>query len=98
MIQSGSAAAAGRFKWRVRSRQPGDRFLPAGMPGAKKVKKFLIDQKIPRSLREQVPLFCDSRGVIFWLGGLRTARQGRITDATTTYLVLEIIQIQEALL
>jgi tRNA(Ile)-lysidine synthase len=81
----------------VRSRQPGDRFSPCGMQGEKKLKDFFIDKKVPRSLRDQVPVFSDSRGIIFWLGGLRGSRQGRITAATTEYLVLQIIGIQEAL-
>lgn len=81
----------------VRSRRPGDRFSPRGMPGNKKLKNFLIDKKIPQRLRDRVPVFYDSRETIFWLGGLRAARQGQPTAATTKYLILKIIGIQGAL-
>lgn len=82
----------------VRTRRPGDRFSPRGMLGDKKLKDFFIDRKIPRSLRNQVPVFHDSGDTIFWLGGLRASRQGQITAATTKYLILQITGIQEALL
>jgi tRNA(Ile)-lysidine synthase len=81
----------------VRSRQPGDRFSPRSMLGDKKLKEYFIDRKIPRSLRDQVPIFSDSSGSIFWLGGLRASRQGQTTAATRKYLILQIIGIQEAL-
>lgn len=81
----------------VRSRQPGDRFSPCGMQGEKKLKDYFIDKKVPRGLRDQVPVFSDSSGIIFWLGGLRGSRQAQTTAATTEYLVLQIIGIQEAL-
>jgi tRNA(Ile)-lysidine synthase len=38
----------------LRSRRPGDRFIPSGMKGSRKVKDFLIDLKIPASLRDRV--------------------------------------------
>jgi tRNA(Ile)-lysidine synthase len=67
------------------------------MLGDKKLKDYFIDRKIPRSLRDQVPIFSDSSGSIFWLGGLRASRQGQTTTATRKYLVLQIIGIQGAL-
>lgn len=42
---------------RLRTRQPGDRFQPQGLQGhSQKLKKWLIDHKIPRSIRSQIPL------------------------------------------
>lgn len=41
----------------LRTRQKGERFRPQGMRGqSKKVKKWMIDCKIPRQLRDQIPL------------------------------------------
>lgn len=79
----------------VRTRLSGDRFLPSGMQGEKKLKNFFIDNKIARRLRDRVPIFCDSQGVIFWVGGLRASRLGLITSTTTQYLTLQILQMQE---
>lgn len=79
----------------VRSRRPGDKIAPRGMQGEKKVKDILIDKKVPRKLRDQVPIFCDSQGSILWLGGLRGSRLGQVSDKTTEYLTLQIIGMQE---
>ncbi len=74
---------------RVRSRQAGDRFRPGG----KKVKEFLIDAKVPRSLRDSIPVFTDGQGII-WLGGVRQGRRGRPGSQTAAFLEL-IIEKQE---
>ena len=47
----------------LRPRQPGDELAVAGRSGTKSVKKWLIDAKLPRREREQVPLLCDRDGV-----------------------------------
>ncbi|MCY3779687.1 MAG: tRNA lysidine(34) synthetase TilS [Chloroflexi bacterium] len=42
---------------RLRSRRPGDRFKPKGMGGqSRKLKDWMIDRKIPRYLRDRIPL------------------------------------------
>lgn len=60
---------------------PGDRFWPAGAPGAKKLQDFLVDQKVPRWLRPFIPLVADARQVI-WVAGLRVAEPVKPTPAT----------------
>ena len=59
------------FPITLRSFSEGDRFVPLGMRGAKKLKDFFIDEKIPRFLRKKVPVFETQDGII-WVGGLRT--------------------------
>ena len=54
----------------IRSFIPGDRFVPLGMTGHKKVKDFFIDQKIPSRVRRQLPLLCQGKDPI-WICGLR---------------------------
>ena len=58
------------FPLTLRSFSDGDRFVPLGMRGAKKLKDFFIDEKIPRFLRKKVPVF-ETRDGIIWAGGLR---------------------------
>lgn len=43
----------------LRFREPGDRFKPFGMNGIKKLKKYFIDEKIPKDEREKIPLLVD---------------------------------------
>ena len=54
-----SFALALKCGWevRLRTRRPGDRFRPKGMGGqSRKLKDWMIDRKIPRYLRDRVPL------------------------------------------
>ncbi|MBO4897307.1 MAG: tRNA lysidine(34) synthetase TilS [Clostridia bacterium] len=44
------------FEYKVRQRRSGDRFVPFGMTGTKKIKDFFIDLKIPAAERDRIPL------------------------------------------
>lgn len=53
----------------VRQRQPGDRMRLKGKGGTKKIKRILIDQKVPREQRDELRVVCDNKGeVISFLG------------------------------
>ncbi len=73
----------------LRSRWPGARFHPQGAPGAKKLKDFLIDQKIPRHRRDGHPLVTSDNEVV-WVIGKRIAHPYRVTGNTSHVLVLEL--------
>ncbi len=60
----------------VRTRQPGDRFQPAGMTQAKKLQDFFVDERVPREERDSVPLVVSPRGIV-WVVGLRVAEWAR---------------------
>jgi tRNA(Ile)-lysidine synthase len=67
------------FPWLVRASRPGDRIIPIGMSGRKKVKDIFIDQKIPLSERKRVPLlFCGDQ--LIWLAGLRSSELSRANN------------------
>jgi tRNA(Ile)-lysidine synthase len=57
------------FPLHLRSRQNGDRIMPLGMSGYKKVKDILIDNKVPPWKREMIPVLCDDNGEIMALVG-----------------------------
>ena len=61
----------------VRTRLPGDRFQPLGMSGTKKLKDFMIDEKIPNSQRDSVPLIVTSQGIA-WVVGWRIAEWAKV--------------------
>ena len=63
----------------VRSRLPGDRFQPLGMSGSKKLKDFMIDEKVPGSMRDGVPLIVTSGGIA-WVVGWRIAEWAKVDD------------------
>ncbi|PYZ95415.1 tRNA lysidine(34) synthetase TilS [Alteribacter lacisalsi] len=74
---------------RVRFRKAGDRFVPLGMNGSKKVKDLLIDKKIPKDLRDRWPVITDADDRILWLPGLARAACACLTEITEDVLVMD---------
>lgn len=72
----------------LRSRRPGDVFVPLGMQRKKKVSDFLTDRKIPLSGKYQKPIL-ESDGKIVWICGLRIDDRFRIGEKTTKIYRLE---------
>ncbi len=75
----------------LRPRQRGDRFQPLGMSQTKKVNEFMIDAKIPRAWRQQIPIVC-SPSQILWVVGWRIDDRAKVTDTTKQVLRLEFKQ------
>jgi tRNA(Ile)-lysidine synthase len=69
----------------VRPRRAGDRFLPFGGAGERRLKSFLIDAAVPRWERPRLPLL-EARGEIVWIAGLRRGQAAPITPATRCIL------------
>jgi len=69
--------------------RPGDRFAPLGMTGRKKLKSFFIDEKVPRELREFIPILTTLTGDIIWVYGKRISENFRVTEKTVKILFIE---------
>jgi tRNA(Ile)-lysidine synthase len=65
----------------ARNWRRGDRFVPFGSSGSKKVHDIFIDEKVPVSRRSRIPIIRDSQGII-WIAGVKRADRARITDRT----------------
>ncbi|HHX01127.1 MAG TPA: tRNA lysidine(34) synthetase TilS [Firmicutes bacterium] len=61
-----------------RRRKPGDAMQVFGQTGKKKIKDLLIEAKIPRYLRDHIPIICDQEEII-WVCGVRRSEKGRVT-------------------
>ncbi|HEY6874408.1 MAG TPA: tRNA lysidine(34) synthetase TilS [Geobacteraceae bacterium] len=83
-------ADAAPFPWVVRAFCAGDRIIPLGMSGHKKVKDIFIDEKVPLQTRRRLPLLL-SRGNIIWVCTLRVSAQTRITERTGRIMRAEIL-------
>lgn len=77
----------------LRTRWPGARFHPQGAPGSKKLKDFLIDEKVPRHRRDRLPLLVAGSEVV-WVVGKRIAHPYRVTENTSRVLVLKIQRLK----
>ncbi len=87
----------------LRTRRRGDRFQPLGVHRAAasrsreqtttKLQDFLVDQRVPRSWRDQVPLVVSPRGIA-WVVGWRIAHWARVTPQTRRALRLEFTPVE----
>lgn len=78
----------------VRLRRNGDIFSPLGSRGKVKLKKFFIDNKVPKPVRDRVPILTDDDKII-WVVGYRIGDDVKITDNTLKALKLKISRLEE---
>lgn len=78
---------------RIRNRVDGDRFRPFGMRGSKKLKDFFIDEKVPRYIRDSIPLVIDKQNIV-WVVGYQIGDDYKITGDTQTIIELSSITSQ----
>lgn len=76
----------------LRHRLPGDKMIPFGMQGHKKIKDLLIDAKIPLKDRDKVWLVCDDEKVI-WVYKIRQHEDTRVTKNTRQILRLSLSDV-----
>lgn len=78
----------------IRNFRAGDRFIPLGMSGHRKVKDFFIDLKVPREERARTPLLTH-QGEVLWVCGFRIDNRFRVTADTKKVLKVTIFSDQE---
>lgn len=76
----------------IRNRKDGDRFVPLGMNGSKKLKDFFIDLKVPVKKRTRIPLVCDNKGII-WVVGYRIDDRYKVDEMTDKILTMKAREI-----
>ncbi len=72
----------------VRTVQSGDRFIPLGMKGTKKVSKFLKDQKIDLFQKKQTWVVISADQIV-WVVGHRLDERFKVTNTTNNIIKLE---------
>lgn len=76
----------------VRNRRPGDRFIPFGMKGSKKLKDYFIDEKVSREIRDEIPIIVDKESIL-WVIGYRTDEKYRIRETSKNILSISYREI-----
>ena len=79
----------------ARNRKPGDRFVPLGMKGHKKIKSFFIDEKVPFTEREKIMLVCDEEKII-WVENKRISELCKITESTKNVMIMSFQELVES--
>jgi tRNA(Ile)-lysidine synthase len=77
-----------RFPLILRTFKAGDRFIPFGMKGHKKLKDFFADLKVPLEQRRSTPILCCGDSLV-WVCGFRIDDRFKVTP--TTKSVLKIV-------
>ncbi|MDD5450108.1 MAG: tRNA lysidine(34) synthetase TilS [Candidatus Omnitrophica bacterium] len=73
----------------LRFRKTGDRIMPLGMERYKRLKQLFIDEKIPVSRRDNIPILF-SRDKLLWVCGVKRSGHAKIDARTKTALMLKI--------
>jgi tRNA(Ile)-lysidine synthase len=74
-----------KFPLVLRNYQPGDRFVPLGMTGRQKLKKYFIDRKVPRDQRASCPVLLSDDNVL-WVVGHRVSENAKWQPSTRNVL------------
>lgn len=72
----------------IRKRRDGDIFKPLKSNGTKKLKEYFIDTKIPRELRDEIPLVCIENEIV-WVIGNKISDKFKVTENTKSVLKME---------
>ncbi|GAB2958510.1 tRNA lysidine(34) synthetase TilS [Hymenobacter coalescens] len=79
-----------KFPLTLRRWREGDWFMPIGLKGKKKISDFLIDQKVPLNLKDQVLLLTAADGKVAWVVGQRPDDRFKVTEETQRVLQVRL--------
>ena len=76
----------------IRNRRNGDRIVPYGMNGSKKLKDYFIDLKVPKDKRDKIPILLDDENII-WVCNFVSSELYKVTENTKRMLIIKIKNI-----
>ncbi len=77
------------FPLTLRRWQEGDWFMPLGLKGKKHLSDFLIDQKVPLNLKDDVRVLTAADGKICWVVGFRVDERFKVEETTERVLAVQ---------
>ncbi len=75
----------------IRKWKSGDKFIPSGMKGFKKLSDYFIDNKINRLLKEKILLLCSNNDII-WVIGHRIDERYKATSKTKKMYIANLLE------
>ncbi|RZJ49424.1 MAG: hypothetical protein EOO44_18275 [Flavobacterium sp.] len=79
-----------QFPLILRTKQNGDKFIPLGMKGFKKISDYFIDEKVPLHLKSDIPILVNGNGEVIWIAGMRQDNRYKLTKATKKVAIFEL--------
>lgn len=73
----------------LRTRRSGDFLKVNWQGGTKKLKEYFIESKVPAQRRDEIPLVCCGREVL-WIAGMRIGETARVLTTSRKILLLEL--------
>lgn len=74
---------------RIRQWMPGDRFMPLGAGGSRKLQDLFVDSGVPRCRRSRVPVL-EAGGRIAWVVGHRLDDRFKVTSRTAVPMKIRV--------
>ncbi|MGY3052639.1 tRNA(Ile)-lysidine synthase [Pedobacter sp. UYEF25] len=78
------------YPLKVRTWEKGDKFIPLGMKGFKKLSDFFIDQKVDQSLKAITPVLVNGNGDLLWVAGMRQDNRYKVRLSTKKVAIFEL--------
>lgn len=75
----------------IRIRESGDEITVNSSGGKKKLKDYMIDEKIPREERERIPVLANGNDIV-WVVGYRISEAYKITESTRQILKISVFK------
>lgn len=75
----------------IRAKKDGDKIIPLGMNGSKKIKSIFIDAKIPKEERNKIPLVCFDQEIA-WIVGLKVSNLFKVSKKTQDIIKIKFIE------
>jgi len=79
------------FPLQIRKWRQGDKFIPFGMKGSKKISDYFTDKKYSIADKENAWLLCSANNEIIWIIGERSDNRFKIGEKTSRILKVEIL-------
>ena len=79
------------FPLTLRRPQDGDRFVPFGMRGSKKLSDFFTDRKLSLFEKERAAVLVSACGEVMWVVGMRTDNRFAVTGKTRRVLEIDLL-------
>jgi tRNA(Ile)-lysidine synthase len=73
----------------LRPPKPGDRIIPLGMKGHRKLKDIFVELKVPREQRAFYPVLSDSSGLL-WIPGFGISEKAKVKPKSAQIALLKI--------